>query len=446
MTLLGFSLCAVLLTACEDEPFSPGRVVEQAPHEQDLDVMDTWLALEQSWPPGSLEAAQGLMAELRALEMPLLDIDFFLRVSRITALADNAHSRVGHAAVYNAWGVLPIRVFWFVDGLYVVRAAPSQADLLGARIVAIEGESLEALVDRMGMYLGGPDEFFRAYFPHSLLLSPPVLNAAGVAPGTGGLRITVERGGAEEEVDVPVGPAPTPAALPWRYLSPDPIQGENGWSTVLSLPGEVPWALQQPGLPFRYRMVPGTDVAHVQFRTNRDVGGASIFGFLEQVETQMALDQPRHVILDNRANDGGNLTRTASWASSIHDALPPDGFVYSLTSHATFSAGIYTAFFPEAAEPERTVVVGTLVGDRPRFFAEGSQFTLPLAGHPVSYSDLAHDLGAPCDGAECLFWNDPQLDIEVATLAPEVVGGFTFEEFAAGRDPDVEKVLARIGS
>lgn len=48
----------------------------------------------------------------------------------------------------------------------------------------------------------------------------------------------------------------------------------------------------------------------------------------------------------------------------LHERLPAEGRVYSLVAPTTFSAGIYTAMFPEAAEPERSVLVGARVGDR----------------------------------------------------------------------------------
>lgn len=417
-------------------------------HQADLEALERWLRLERSWPPGALAEAEARLQALRALDASLPETRFYLAVAEIVGLADNGHSNISRLAVYNRWGILPIRAFWFTDGLFIVRASPAHADLVGGEIVAIAGRTPEALAERMGVYHGGSDEFLRAYWIHSLLLSPALLDAAGVTDRPERVPITVRlRGGGEETVDMPEFPATAPFALPWRYLSPEPISGENGWRTVLSGIGDVPWALQEPGRPFRYRYLADRGVAHVQLRANRDLGGASIAAFLAEVRERVATDRPRHVILDNRENDGGNLGNTADWALALHEALPPEGMVFSLTSNATFSAGIYTALFPEAAEPDRTLVVGTLVGDRPRFFAEGgSDFRLPVSGHGIRYSDLAHDLTARCASPLCLFANDPRLDIVVRTLEPDVSGGFTFEEFAAGRDPDVERVLALLGS
>ena len=427
----------------DDSPTDTGEPApDLPPHQVDVDAMDTWFGLEASWPPGALDQARALIAPLRDVPSPLDEVDFYLRIAEAVALADNAHSNISRGAIYSRWGILPLRVFWFTDGLFVVRASPTHADLVGAEIVAIAGFEPQALMERMGAYYGGPDEFLQAYHVHSMLLSPALLNGAGVISTPDRVSITVRlSGGGEETVEVSEFPATAPFSLPWRYLNPAAIGGENGWETVHASPADVPWALQEPNRKFRYRFLEDLGVAHIQLRANRDIGGESITQFLSSASLMMATDNPQHIILDNRENDGGSLNNTAGWASGLHDRLPEGGIVYSLTSHATFSAGIYSAFFPEAAIPDRTVIVGTLVGDRPRFYAEGGGFSLPISGHGIRYSDLAHHMTEPCEASDCLFANGSSLDIEVGSLVPEVAGGFTFADFAAGRDPDVERVL-----
>ena len=62
------------------------------------------------------------------------DEEFVLCVMAITALADNGHDGLNEEA--GAWypsSRLPLRMIWFADGWVVARAAPEQAELLGAR-------------------------------------------------------------------------------------------------------------------------------------------------------------------------------------------------------------------------------------------------------------------------------------------------------------------------
>jgi hypothetical protein len=235
-----------------------------------------------------------------------------------------------------------------------------------------------------------------------------------------------------------------PRGNPWRYLAPEALPGEGeGWLTMAAETGEagVPWALQEPDKVFRYRHLSEHRVAHIQFRANFDVGQARIRDFIGDVDRRLDEDRPSHIILDNRQNGGGDLTRTADFVLSLADRLPPEGRVYSLTAHATFSAGIYTAFLSKAASPDRTVVVGSLVGDRTRFWAEGRALRLAGSGWSVGRSTQMHDLGAGCDDPSVCHIRKTEWNVAVGTFRPDVEIPTRSADVLAGRDAQVEWVL-----
>jgi hypothetical protein len=73
---------------------------------------------------------------------------------------------------------LPIRFYWFSDGLYVIRAAEEHADLLGARITEISGVRPEMLVDRMQDLVSGSNSALR-YDSIYYLGNPDFLHGLG---------------------------------------------------------------------------------------------------------------------------------------------------------------------------------------------------------------------------------------------------------------------------
>jgi hypothetical protein len=121
--------------------------------------------------------------------------------------------------------------------------------------------------------------------------------------------------------------------------------------------------------------------------------------------------------------------------------------VYVLTGPGTFSAGIYTSFLPKAVDPERTVIVGEHVGDRPRFWAEGGPpFTLRDSKYSIGYSLQLHDLANGCrDPQICHMAQWPESwNVAVGTFEPDWPVSSTFADFASGRDPVMERVLSQI--
>src|SRR6185436_16905114 len=121
--------------------------------------------------------------------------------------------------------------------------------------------------------------------------------------------------------------------------------------------------LQEEAEAFRYVRLPNGS-AYIQLRANHDVGSKRIRDFAARTKERLQQDQPRSIILDDRANGGGDLTTTADFALELPSFVQPGGRFYVLTGNGTFSAGIYTSFYPKASDPEHTLVVGELVGDR----------------------------------------------------------------------------------
>ena len=136
----------------------------------------------------------------------------------------------------------------------------------------------------------------------------------------------------------------------------------------------MPLALQDPGELYRYVHLEDEGIAYVQLRLNTASGGRSIREFTADARRRIEEDQPRAIVLDNRFNPGGDLTRTVDFAQALPSLVPEDGMVYVMTSNATFSAGIYRSSFPKAVDAQKTLVIG----ERKRFWAESdSTFTLP---------------------------------------------------------------------
>ena len=101
----------------------------------------------------------------------------------------------------------------------------------------------------------------------------------------------------------------------------------------------------------------------------------------------------------NAGTDAWNEIESVPGAGRLAStAQVVEGKVYVITGNGTFSAGIYTSFYPKAADPERTLIVGEPVGDRTRFWAEtNSPFRLRDSGYHIGYALQLHDL------AESLF-------------------------------------------
>ncbi len=97
-------------------------------------------------------------------------------------LADNGHSRLENergAAPLE----LPVRVTAFSDGLYVMRATESNADLLGGRVTAIDGQSIDEVMAKLEQLRGGTPQWRRLH-ASQYLAQQDLLFGIDVAPDT----------------------------------------------------------------------------------------------------------------------------------------------------------------------------------------------------------------------------------------------------------------------
>lgn len=428
---------------------SPRITPEHSERDRDFEQLSWWVSMDRSMTPAQWQEAQKSISTHRSEKALLSDAQFYMEIRRIAALGDNGHSNVSGGPIYEHFGLLPLRVYWFSDGPFIVRAAERFRNLLGARIEAVNGTAVGDLTTTLKQFHGGRMEFFRHYSAAPLMLSAPLMHAIGLSESPEELVLTVTTlSGEKKDVRVALDRSTVSTReWPWRYLNPAPIENEHGWATLFGPDSVLPLYLRQPNQVFRYVLLEEHGVAYIQLRFNMDLNGETIEDFLTKTLEKLERDRPHSIILDNRQNPGGDLTLTAEAALKLPQLARPEGKVYVLTSPGTFSAGIYTSFFPKAADSRRTIVVGEHVGDRPQFWAEsGPPFRLRDSQYPIGYSLQKHDLANGCsDPEKCHMAQWPESwNIAVGTLEPDWPVPSTFADYTSGRDPVMDRVLAQI--
>ena len=442
--IMGFALCTLLISICLQPVVAQDSNIDRT---EDWKLIEEWLQNEPGFSDAQRRSALEQVAERLRQNPQLTDAEFYLEVRRLTAMADNGHSNVSTVPVFTQFGLAPLRTYWFSDGLYIVRARGDLRRFIGGKMVAVEGMPVDEVAERLKVYHGGTMPFFKHYTASTLILSPALIEAAKISEDAD-LTITVALPqGGEEDVTIRAQDAVRglTRVRPWRSLASSPIAGEDdGWSSAFEAGAAQPLALQDEEALFRYLLLDEGKTAYIQFRANIGSQPVPINTFVENTLEQLKADKPQTIILDNRFNGGGDLTRTADFGLTLPSLVPDNGKVLVLTGNGTFSAGIYNAFYPKAADPGKTVIIGQMVGDRTRFWAERGlrAYRLPQSGYVLNYSLQLHDIGAGCPDKEiCHLANRTRWNVAVGSLAPDVSVETTLADFMAGRDPVLEAAL-----
>jgi hypothetical protein len=410
---------------------------------QDLDSFAKLIAMDRSYSTEARAQAKRRIAELADLKTVVPRPNFRVALMEIAALADNGHTRLDSDSGADPME-LPVRVAAFSDGIYVLHATKAYADLLGGKIVSIDGHPIDEVMSRLEQLRGGTPQWRKVY-AQVYISWQDVLVGAGIAPdmthstwtvtspsGTNVTRTLTPYKPSEDEPDIFVN----------RIYSPEPLK-ELGADWVAYQPDRpLPITLSDFDTTFRRVRLPQSCVMLIQFRSNDDEGNNHIKDFEAATKADMQASKPCQLIFDNRFNAGGNLIKSMFFATDLPDLIAPTGHIYLLTSDMTFSAGITTTALIKHAGGQRVTILGEPVGDRLAFFAEGGRGCLPNYPLCLHYETGKHDYGNSCTDADTCFWLIWLLPVRVKTLQPDETITMTFADWRQGRDPVFERALA----
>lgn len=410
--------------------------------EDQLDDIATFrsgfLAVDRAYSEAARTEAEHRIAALERKAGRVSPSAFRVEICRIVALADNGHSTCwahesGVGLSFSSIG----------NEFYVLKAAPENADLLGARLLSIDGQSMQRIRPAIRSTVGGVSAH-RDLIAAAALARPALLQALGIThdAALATYRLETLDGHVVERELATENPSP-------------------GWVNLES--EHAAWAAQEMNESFRWRDAPELNAVVIQLRQNMDRGNRKIAAFLEEAETARERLDRRNIVLDMRWNPGGNFLTTRDFILAWPQRVPAPGRFFVLIGPTTFSAGIASVAYLKQAAPDRVTLIGEPVGDRLMFFAENitpvrlphSKIILIPALERDDFKDGCKPYndclvvlaqpggthGTPPDQANLLeqFGRKP---LQVDSLDPDVSAPWTLRDYLSGRDPGIEAVAA----
>lgn len=393
--------------------------------------------IDRAYTPEARAEAAARLRRLKADEATISQAFFELELARIAALADNGHT----LPFSNPRSRVPLRLVPFGEDFYVLRASSEYSDLLGGRLVSVDGHPIAELRTAARALTGGATGWRDRFAPY-FLESPEQMRALAAIGLGGTYRFEMPDG---RIVNRDITPEPANESRPSndsdRWLSPELLPQEEGWRTLLS-PDRAPWSLREPDDRFRWRAAPEIDGLVIELRQNNNSRAQTIAAFIEEARGAIAEHQPRNIVLDMRLNGGGDLNTTRDLMQDLPRLAP--GRIFVLTSPWTFSAAISSVGYLKQAAPDRVTIVGEEVGDRLEFFAEGRSVELPHSHAGFLYATERHDYVNGCQAFPDCHGSVVRHPIAVPSLSPEIAAPWTLETYRAGRDPAMEAVIAAL--
>lgn len=405
---------------------------------QDLDALASrFLRADRSFSPAERALFLERIEDLRASVEALSDPEIMMRMASAVALSGNAHTRLYLLRNRTELRRLPIRVWWFGDGLYVVRATAEYRDLLGCRVDSIAGVDARDARDRVAPAFAG-NASWTDYMSAYLLTSPEALYGFRITPELESIELHLSQCRARpfraEVEPLPLVRRRTPVEA-WWDLSP--AHRDDGWTHALESLGDLPLYLRHPDRHYWFEHLPYDDILYVQYNRASEMPDEPMSAFGERLLAALDSLRPRAFVLDLRFNTGGNLDLAKDFMAKLEErtcGIPR----FVITGRATFSAGI-TAVAAWRAAGDVTIV-GEPVGDELDFWSEGGNIILPNSGLAAHFANAFHSYSrSPCpDDVPCF------LDLSSPDLGPDLPASSRWADYAAGIDVALEAIRKRL--
>lgn len=388
---------------------------------------EQWLAdlafLEAELPrqaPGLFElvSPETFHAEVAALrdEIPTLD-DNRVRAgfTRLIALPRDAHSFPNVFSLRLGWHSYPLKIYGFDDGWYVIDAPREHPDLEGLRVVGIGGRPVAEVYETMKDYLAAENEYgWKDRFCNAALVAE-WLAAAGIAPDASGCEFLFEdRAGERTEV----------------RLRPVHFVPAFYWSSVGTVENDSPPALGNDRRDhYSFALDEATGTLLFRFHKVLPVsGGETIQEFTRRLLDFVRSHEFERFVIDLRVNDGGDGTLAPPLVRALaaEERINRPGRLFAMIGRKTFSAAVM--FAELLRDNTEAILVGEPTGQGPVFYSNPEVFRLPESGMEFLVSRTLTRAGP--------------FSQRIDALHPDVRSGYGYEDYASGRDPAMEAILA----
>jgi hypothetical protein len=371
-----------------------------------------------TYTPAEFEAAsQKLIADVPKLGDRAIEIALF----RLVAALGDGHSIVAGSRTRIEFALtLPLGFHVFDDGVHIVSAEPKCADLLGAKLTALDGMPTADALAKIDPLVGRDNPQWLKAMEPQYLRHVPFLKELGIAKEENTVGLTVEmRDGTAKTVQVD---ADATAPDIWNAL-PKP----QGWTWIGD--GSKAAFQRDNDKPYWWSWDAENRILYVQYNKIADSGTQMLAEFAAELSGAIAKYSVDKLVIDMRNNNGGDtyLNQPLLAAIAGNGKVNRPGHLYVIVGRRTFSAAMNAVSY--FGRFTKAIFVGEPTGGKPNAPGDETFFTLPYSGIAINLSDRYWQGGWPDDFSD--------------SRAPDIAVPETYADTAAGRDAAMDAIKAQ---
>ncbi|MEM6770601.1 MAG: tetratricopeptide repeat protein [Bacteroidota bacterium] len=362
------------------------------------------------------EKVKALSRAIPSLE----DHEVITGFARIISSFEYGHTslRLGGKA---GFGMLPVNLYHFNDGLYVEGVHEKFAAALGGKVTHIAGMPIEEVLAKVRPVIPAENDQYTKGYGISYALMPKVLHAQGVTPKLQeSIVFTVEQDGKSSEHPIAMLPE---AKRPTRYGF---TAQQDGWLTMRSQ-DTTPFYLKHLDKRYYFEYLSEQKTLYVRQSSVFHDESETIQEFYARVFDFVDNNDVEKMVLDVRLNGGGNNFNNKEVITGIirSEKINQVGNLYVILGRRTFSA--CQNLVNELHNYTNAIFVGEPTAENINFYGDAHNVQLPNSQINLRLS--------------WAWWQDKAQWQNDDWLAPQLAVSISAEDYQKNQDPILERAL-----
>lgn len=339
--------------------------------------------------------------------------EIIVGLMKIVAMVKDGHTNIIPRPFFRS-GVYPFKFYQFSDGLFVQKAAPEYAEMVGGKVVKIGNLSADEAFKTVSQAAFADNEIGEKDFTPTLLRIPEVLAGFKVINDKQKLNLTVEIGGKQKSFEIHPG-----GTLENLFNYP------ADWSDAAPKTGRALY-LKDPGNMYWFEYLKDRQTVYVQHNGIGNKQDEPVADFYKRVLAFVEANPVEKFVLDLRFNGGGNNgLNKAVVIQLIKSKINQRGKFFVIIGRETFSAA--QNLVNQIEKYTEATFVGEPTAAHPNHYGDNRPFTLPNSKLTVR--------------ASTLWWQDLDPRDDRFWTAPEIASEISSEDYRKNIDPPMEAVF-----
>ncbi|CAN5543247.1 hypothetical protein BH10ACI1_BH10ACI1_06010 [soil metagenome] len=316
---------------------------------------------------------------------------------------------------------LPVKLYVFKDGIFVQKASPEYANIVGGKVLRIGNTPIEKAIEIVSPYLPKENEMGEKDFAPMFLISPEILQALGITNDLEKAEFQIEKQGKTFTTEV---------KLDAKFSSMRGVHTNlpDGWVDARSNSSNpTPLWLKNADDGFWFEYLKDTKIVYVQLNQVLNKDDKTIAQFFDEIKATVETNGAKKLVLDIRQNGGGNNGLVPIIIRSLVQMKDIDqrGNLFVIIGRQTFSAA--QNLTNELEKYTNAIFVGEPTASHVNMYGDAARFTLPnskLTGQ-----------------ASTLWWQNMSERDTRKWTAPEIAAELTFADYANNIDAAMKAVI-----